>query len=448
MNLIYTIFMFVFAIGTLVAVHEFGHFWVARRLGVKVLKFSIGFGPSLYSWHGRDGTEYALSAIPLGGYVKMLGEHAGDTIDPADQHRAFDRKPVSRRFAIVAAGPVFNLLFAILAYAVVFMIGVPGLAPIIGEVAPNSLAARAGVLPGERVLAVNDEPIKSWQDLRMSLVNQAMSREPAELLIERSGERRVHTLQFAGLDKDQLNASFVEEALGLQPYLPIVVGQLQPGSPAERAGLQKGDRIVKVNGQVINTWSTFLSQVEANPGKPLTFIIDRDGREQPVTITPAPQVVKDRTVGRIGMSPASLPDSLQVLDQSGPIEGLGRGFRETVKLTSMTFEMLWQMAKGLVSTENLGGPIAIAQFAGQSAQGGVVTFLSFLAMISISLGVLNLLPIPVLDGGHLFFYVVEMIKGSPVSEAVMARAQQAGLFLLLLLMGFAFYNDITRLLNQ
>lgn len=448
MNFIYTVFMFIFAIGTLVAVHEFGHFWVARRLGVKVLKFSIGFGPSLYSWRGRDGTEYALSAIPLGGYVKMLGEHGGDEIDPAEQHRAFDRKPVSRRFAIVAAGPMFNLLFAILAYAVVFMIGVPGLAPIIGDVAPSSLAARAGVVSGERVLAVNDEAIKSWQDLRMSLVNQGMSREPAELLTERSGERRVHTLHFAGLDKDQLNASFVEKTLGLQPYLPIVVGQLQAGSPAERAGLQKGDRVVRVNGQAINTWSTFITQVEASPGKPLTFVIDRGGRELLVNITPERQVVKGRAVGRIGMSPASLPKSLQVLDQSGPIEGLGRGVRETFKITTMTFEMLWQMAKGLVSTENLGGPIAIAQFAGQSAQGGIVTFLSFLAMISISLGVLNLLPIPVLDGGHLFFYVVEMIKGSPVSEAVMARAQQAGLFLLLLLMGFAFYNDITRLLNQ
>lgn len=450
MDLLYTIFMFVLAIGILVAVHEFGHYWVARRLGVKVLKFSIGFGPSLYSWRrGRDDTEYAISAIPLGGYVKMLGERGDDDIPPEERHRAFDGKPVAHRFAIVAAGPIFNLLFAVLAYAVVYGIGVPGLAPVVGEVAPQSLAAQAGLQPGERIVAVDGNPVRSWQDLRMALVDRAMGRETVSLRTEQGGQAQTHVLSFARLSKDALNANLVEEAVGLAPYMPVVVGELQDGSAAAKAGLQPGDRVLAVGGKPINTWSTFIDQIQQSPNRPLEFRVQRGERQLALTVVPAAQVAKDgKAVGRIGMVPAPLPEHLQVLDRYGPLAAIGKGVKETINLSAMTLDMLWKMAKGLVSAENLGGPIAIAQFAGQSAHGGLVPFLAFLAMISISLGILNLLPIPVLDGGHLFFYLIEIVKGSPVSEAVMARAQQVGIFLLLLLMSFAFYNDITRLLNQ
>lgn len=449
MDILFKALMFVLAIGILVAVHEYGHYWVARRFGVKVLKFSIGFGPSLYSWRrGTDNTEYVIAAIPLGGYVKMLGEQPDEPVPVKDHHRSFDRKPPSQRFAIAFAGPAFNLIFAVLVYAVMYMIGVPGIAPVVGEVTPNSIAAKAGMRALERVIEVEGDPVDSWQDISMVLMARAIARENTTLVTSSNGRRHAYVLSFEGLKKDDVNASLIEKSVGISPYTPVVVGEILPNSAAAAAKLQKGDRIIAINDVPIHTWGRFVTSVQGSPNKPLRFQIERAGQAMQIGVTPAAEKQADgQVIGRIGMGPAPLVEQLLVTERSNPLEALWKGTTETARISAMTVSMLWQMLKGLVSTDNLGGPITIAQFAGDSASLGLVPFLSFLAMISISLGVLNLFPIPVLDGGHLLFCVVEMIKGSPVSAAIMARAQQVGVFLLVMLMSFAFYNDIVRLLK-
>lgn len=451
MHILGTLLAFVVAIGILVLVHESGHFGMAKWMGVKVLRFSIGFGPALVARRfGKDRTEYVIAALPLGGYVKMLGEEGGEVMAAEDRPRAFDALPPRKRFLIAAAGPAANLLFAVVAYAGVAWLGIPGLAPIIGDVRPGSLAAQAGLTPGERVTAVAGQSIHSWEDLRLDLIAAAVGRSATRIdIISAAGVRQSHSLPFGKLPADVIGPNFLSHAVGVEPYLPVRVGAVQPASPAQRAGLQVGDRILAVNGQRIGTWDTFLHLVESHAGQALQLqVATVSGQAQVLTVTPETvRNAQGRTIGRIGMALAPLPKDLIVIEHRGFITGLVYGAERTWQMSAMTVEMMLRMVQGFVSPDNISGPITIAEFAGQSAQAGLAPFLAFLGLVSISLGILNLLPIPVLDGGHLFFYTLEMIRGVPLSTSVMQKSQQIGIVLLMLLISFAFYNDIMRLLT-
>ncbi|WP_437556412.1 RIP metalloprotease RseP [Acidithiobacillus sulfuriphilus] len=451
MQILGTVLAFVVAIGILVLVHESGHFGMAKWMGVKVLRFSIGFGPALITRRfGKDRTEYVIAALPLGGYVKMLGEEGGEAVAAEDRPRAFDALPPGKRFLIALAGPAANLLFAVVAYAGVAWLGIPGLAPIIGDVRPDSLAAQAGLVPGERVAAVAGQRVHSWEDLRLDLIGAAMGRSATRIdIISAAGGRQSHWLPFGELPADAIGPAFLSHGVGIEPYLPVRVGAVQPGSPAQRAGLQAGDRILAANGQRIGTWETFLRLVEAHPGQALLLqVATVSGRTRALTVIPeGVRNAQGKTVGRIGIALAPVPKDLIVIHHRGFLSGLVYGAERTWQMSAMTAEMMLRMVQGFISPDNISGPITIAEFAGQSAQAGLAPFLAFLGLVSISLGILNLLPIPILDGGHLFFYTLEMIRGVPLSTSVMQKSQQIGIVLLMMLMSLAFYNDIMRLLT-
>ena len=451
MQILETIGAFILAIGILVLIHESGHFAVAKLMGIKILKFSIGFGPTLISrrW-GRDQTEYVIAALPLGGYVKMLGEQGGEPVPAEDSKRAFDNLAPGKRFLIALAGPMANLLFAIVAYAGVAWLGIPGLAPIVGLVQDHSLAAQAQLHPGERITMLDGRPVYTWEDMRMGLLSAAVARTPVTLQTMRSdGAQMTHVLSLQTLTTDTVGPDFISKVIGMEPYLPAVIGAVEPHSPAQLAGLRAGDRIVAMNGHPIPSWESLARHVESHPDKVIQLrYLTAQGLAKAVSLTPQMFLDKGgKPVGRIGVIMAPLPKNLIVLRERGPLEGLIYGVRTTWQMSLMTVEMIVRMVQGFVSPDNISGPIAIAEFAGQSAQAGLVPFLSFLGLISISLGVLNLLPIPILDGGHLVFYAVEMVRGKPLPAAVVQKAQQIGIVLLLMLMSFAFYNDIMRLLT-
>ena len=451
MQILETIGAFILAIGILVLIHESGHFAVAKLMGIKVLKFSVGFGPTLISrrW-GRDQTEYVIAALPLGGYVKMLGEQGGEPVPAEDSKRAFDNLAPGKRFLIALAGPMANLLFAIVAYAGVAWLGIPGLAPIVGLVQDHSLAAQAQLHPGERITMLDGRPVYTWEDMRMGLLSAAVARTPVTLQTMRSdGAQVTHVLSLQTLTADTVGPDFVSKVIGMEPYLPTVIGAVEPHSPAQLAGLRAGDRIVAMDGHPIPSWESLARHVESHPDKVIQLrYLTAQGLAKAVSLTP--QMFLDKAgkpVGRIGIIMAPLPKNLIVLRERGPLEGLIYGVRTTWQMSRMTVEMIMRMVQGFVSPDNISGPLAIAEFAGQSAQAGLAPFLSFLGLISISLGVLNLLPIPILDGGHLVFYAVEMVRGKALPAVVVQKAQQIGIVLLLMLMSFAFYNDIMRLLT-
>ncbi|MFA7494748.1 MAG: RIP metalloprotease RseP [Acidithiobacillus sp.] len=451
MHILETIGAFILAIGILVLIHESGHFMVAKSMGVKILRFSIGFGPAVVSrrW-GKDQTEYVIAALPLGGYVKMLGEQSDEPVNPEDQERTFDRLAPSKRFLIALAGPVANLLFAIVAYAGVAWLGIPGLAPIVGLVQDHSLAAQAQLQPGERIVQLNNQPVYTWEDMRMGLLSAAIARTPAVLETRNpQGQLAKHVLPLQSLKADSVGPDFLGKVVGMEPYLPATVGAVAANSPASRAGLSAGDRIVAVDQHPIPSWEGLAKHIESHPDKPvqLSFVTPEGVHKSAQVI---PQMFLDKSgkpIGRIGIVMAPLPKDLIVLRQRGPLDGLAYGARTTGQMSWMTLDMMWGMIQGFVSPDNISGPISIAEYAGQSAQAGLAPFLSFLALVSISLGILNLLPIPILDGGHLVFYAVEMLRGKPLSPAVVQKSQQIGIVLLLMLMSFAFYNDIMRLLT-
>ncbi|PKY10242.1 RIP metalloprotease RseP [Acidithiobacillus marinus] len=450
MQVLETIAAFILAIGILVLIHESGHFWVAKFMGVKVLKFSIGFGPALISrrW-GKDHTEYVIAALPLGGYVKMLGEQSGEEIPPEDGHRTFDALAPGRRFLIALAGPMANLLFAVIAYAGVAWIGIPGLAPIIGLVSDHSLAAQAHLQPGQRITALNGQKVYTWEDMRTGLLSAAIARVPAHLQTNNQGKVTTHTLPLQSLKADSVGPDFLEKVIGMAPYLPATVGAVEPKTPAAAVGLVPGDRIIRVNHHPVPSWESLARQIESHPDKVLELTY-RSTHGVSKTVQIKPQMFLDKAgkaIGRIGIVMAPLPPDLIVTRHRGPAEGLLYGLHSIWQMSWMTVEMIVRMIQGFVSPDNISGPIAIAEYAGQSAQAGVAPFLSFLALVSISLGILNLLPIPILDGGHLVFYALEMLRGKPLSPAVVQKAQQIGIVLLLMLMSFAFYNDITRLMT-
>ena len=450
LDLAQSVFSFLFAIVVLVTVHEFGHFWVARKLGVKVLRFSVGFGKPLWMRRGADGTEYAIAAIPLGGYVRMFGEK-DDGVDDTNRHLAFNHKPLAARAAIVAAGPALNFVFAIAAFWLIYTVGVPGIAAVIGGVAEGSAAARAGMKPDERITHVNTVDTPSWTAVNSALLDAALSDERITIDTRAaSGAAGRYQLTFtdrAGL----LDDNGVVANLGLRPWRPPVwIGETTPDGPAARAGLRPGDRVISADGRTIDNWSQWVGHIRARPGLPIVLEVERaDGRVR-LQVTPDAVIADGRTIGRIGVR-GVIPDEVrrrhQVVTTYNPLQAAGRAVAETWDLSVLMLKMLGRMLTGEASPKNISGPVTIAQYAGLTAELGWLEFARFLALISVSLGVLNLLPIPMLDGGHLLYYCVEFLRGRPLSEQTLAVGQQIGVTLLFLLMGLAFYNDFHRLLG-
>jgi regulator of sigma E protease len=453
-----TLLAFVVAIALLVVFHEFGHYWVARRCGVKVLRFSLGFGNVIYSKRfANSDTEWVISAVPLGGYVKMLDERE-EEVAPEDLPYAFNRKPVLQRMAIVVAGPLANFLLAIVLYWGLFIHGVPGLKPTLGDVPQGTPAAIAQMQSGETILSINGETIPSWQELHWTLLNLVLKQGEVKVEAQSaSGAPLFHLLDISGLEAKDLDSEFLDK-LGLHLYQPVVlpvIGNVAEDSVAQRAGLQQGDHILRANGAAMQRWMDVVEVIRAHPEQAVQLEIRReDGQRGALTlqITVVPQAVAEsgKTVGKIGAGPKVDEAAWQAMFievSYGPLEALTQSLRKTWETSVISLEMLGKMVMGEVSMKNLSGPITIADYAGQSAKMGVVAYLSFLALISISLGVLNLLPIPLLDGGHLLYYVAELVKGSPASELAWEIGQKIGIALLGTLMVFAIYNDINRLVS-
>jgi regulator of sigma E protease len=453
MSLLNTVVAFIVALGVLIVVHEYGHYLVARLCGVKVLRFSVGFGRPLALWRrGRDRTEWVIAAIPFGGYVKMLDEREGP-VAPEELHRAFNRQSVWRRLAIVVAGPVFNLAFAVLVYAGLFMYGLPEARPVLGEPPPGTVAAAAGLHSEDTVRALEGGPVTTGQELRWRVLQAALQHESLRLEVQTGrGHLAEATLDLRGYPTDEVETDALER-VGLRLYRPPlepVIGQVVAGNPAERAGLAPGDRIVRAGEKRIDTWDALVAEIRAHPGTPLQLLVETEGKTRMVEITPESAASGEQRIGRIGAAPFVPPAHAQkmlITVRYGFAGSLGKALAKTWDISSFSLKMLGRMLMGQLSWKHLSGPVTIADFAGQSAQAGWISYLTFLALISISLGVLNLLPIPLLDGGHLMYYGIEIVKGSPVSERAMELGQRVGLALLLVMMAFAFYNDLNRILT-
>jgi regulator of sigma E protease len=449
MSLLTTVLAFLVTLGVLIVVHELGHYSVARACGVKVLRFSIGFGRPLARWvQGADRTEWVISALPLGGYVRMLDERDTDQppVAASDLGRAFNRQPVARRIAIVLAGPLANLLLAVAVYWGLAVTGVQEAPAVIAAPLPGTPAERAGLQRGDRIVAADGEALRSWADLNWQVLQQAVDRAPLDLTVQREGgdESRL-TLDLADLAQDDVEGNPMPK-IGLAPLAgPPRVGRVIAGGAAERAGLQAGDLIVGVGGVATRSTSELIATIKAAPGQPLQLAVERGAAALELTVVPAAVTPADGPpIGRIG---AELGDRVQtVVVRYGPFEALSLAVSRTVDTVVFSLRMLYKMIVGEASLKNLSGPVTIADYAGKTASAGLTAFLSFLALVSISLGVLNLLPVPLLDGGHLLYYLIEIVKGSPVSERVMDWGQRAGAAMLVMLTALALFNDLTRLL--
>ncbi len=453
LQILQTLLAFIGALGLLVTIHEYGHYQVARSLGVRILRFSVGFGPALWSRRlGVDQTEFVIAAIPLGGYVKMLDEREGP-VDPAELHRAFNTQHVWRRIAVVVAGPLANLVLAFCLYWLMFMTGVSGPKPFIGEVKAGGFAAVAGLQAGDEIIAVDGHPTAIWDNVLNTAIEAILDARRVELTTRhQDGTTRISTLDLATLSVDDLSGGMFFDKLGFKPQrprLPARIGKLVPGGAAEQAGLHPGDLLLTLNGEAIEDWSVWVERIRANAGKPLQIGLTRDGL--PLTLSIVPHSASDggKLVGRIGAEVA-IPDEaasgvVMGVERFGPLEAIRPAAERTgaVALTSLKF--MHRMLVGEASTHNLSGPISIAQFAGASARLGFSRFLEFMALVSVSLGIMNLLPVPVLDGGHLMYYLVEAIMRRPLPERVQAYGQHLGLMVLMSLMGLALYNDILRI---
>ena len=458
MTLLQAILAFLLAIGALITVHEFGHYWVARRCGVRILRFSIGFGRPLWRRRfGPDDAELVVAMIPLGGYVKMLdGREEG--LPSEERPRCFGSKSLAQRSAIVLAGPLFNFLFAIAAYTLLYLVGETGLRPLVDEVAAESPAAQAGFLSGDEITAVNGRKTPTWKAVANVLVVGVVEGESMPVEVRPPGadqSPRELELDLAAIDIDKLAEQSLLTLLGIEPVrpaAPAVVGELLSAGAAARDGLKEGDRIVAANGEPVEDWPHWVQIVQASPGAALAVEVKREGQTIPLTLTPAAREDESgETLGYIGAAPdlSEAPTSprLAVVESYPLHTALAKGVAKTAEMSVLTLSLLAKMVMGDVSTQNLSGPIRIAQYAGETARLGPATFLTFLALISISLGVLNLLPIPMLDGGHLLYFLVEFFKGSPVSDAAQLIGLKVGMALLLCLIGFALYNDVLQLLK-
>jgi regulator of sigma E protease len=455
-SILYSVAAFIVAIGILVTIHEFGHFWVARKMGVKVLRFSVGFGKPLWKkTMGPDQTEYVLACIPLGGYVKMLDEREG-VVAENELDRTFNRKSVWRRFAIVAAGPMFNFLFAIAAYSLIYMMGIVGVKPVIGDVSSPSPAYSAGIRAQDTILSVNGIKTPSWQKARFTLLEESVGAESIVIEVERADfqieKAIVDISQLQLLKKEQIDLIGELGFSAWRPNIPPVIDEVVAGGAAEAAGLMANDKIVMLAGEMIPNVHRWVELIRANPEQSLDLVVLRDARQVSLKITPKIRTVKDESYGFIGvMNRIEIPDDVRqkmaVIERYGPIEALGESIDKTWRMSWLTLKVLGKLVVGEASVKNLSGPITIARYAGISARVGFEQFITFLAIISISLGVLNLLPIPILDGGHLFYYLIEMLKGSPVSETTEVVGQKIGVMLLFGLMSIAIFNDLLRLVG-
>jgi len=441
-----SLFFFLVALALLIVIHEYGHFWVARKCGVKVLRFSVGFGKPLWRKIGNDGTEYVLAPIPLGGYVKMLDEREGDVAE-AEREQAFNRQSLAKRVAIVAAGPAANLLFAVFAYWLLFVTGIPGIKPLIGDIAADSYAAESGLVAGDEILQVEKRTTPTWNAAFKALLANAEQGGNAEVKVNSGGTEFIYTLQVPQTSIEQSGQLLTTLGITpLRPELKPILGKIVVGDPADLAGLQSGDKLLTADGVDITSWAGWVEKIQQSAEKQIAITVEREGTLQNLTLTP--QSTENGT-GRIGAGVdtdySELPAEMMSEVQYGPVVAVKQAVIQTWLFASTTLKSLFGMVTGEVSTKNLGGPISIAQIAGSSAEQGIVTFISFLAMISITLGVLNLLPIPMLDGGHLAMFLIEAVRGKPISEQAQIKGQRIGLFLLLMLMFTAFFNDLTRL---
>lgn len=450
MSALYMVVGLIVALGVLVTFHEFGHFWVARRCGVKVLRFSVGFGTPLVRWHDRQGTEFVVAAIPLGGYVKMLDEREGDV--PAELlDRAFNRKTVFQRIAIVAAGPIANFLLAILFFWVLAMLGSQQIKPIIGSVVADSPAAQAGLAAGQEVVAVDGEAVDGWSGVNLQLVRRLGETGELSVSVLEQGSTvpAVHQVSIKSWLKSEDNPDPIG-GLGIQPWRPAVapvIAELDEKGPAKAAGLKIGDRIVSLDAQSVTDWQEVVSRIRAMPDGKVTLGIERAGQREALALTLAAKGEGKARTGYLGAGVAGgqwPPEMLREVSY-GPVAAVGQALSRTWSMSLLTLDSLKKMVVGQLSVKNLSGPITIAKVAGASAQSGVGDFLHFLAYLSISLGVLNLLPIPVLDGGHLLFYMVEWVRGRPLSERVQAWGMQIGISLVVGVMLLALVNDLSRL---
>jgi regulator of sigma E protease len=444
---------FAVLLGGLIVVHELGHYLVARWCGVKVLRFSLGFGPVLWSRRcGRDATEWVIAAFPLGGYVRMLDEREAPVAEE-ELARAFNRQSVGKRSAIVAAGPLANFLLAIFLYWGIFWHGSEEMLPVLGTPPAMTAAATGGFANGDRVVAVDGEEVKTWQDFRWILMREALRRERVTVAVtSHDGGARARELALTDAPGDGWQGDAIER-LGVvyyQPFAPAIVGSVIGGEAGAQAGLQVGDRVLNINGQEIASFRDLVLAVRAAPGQVLDFTVEREGARLHLTVRPHPETVAGQRIGRIGVgvSEALLDQTpLQAEVSYGLFAAGAKALREAWDKSVFSLEMLGRMVTGEVSWRNLSGPVTIADYAGRSARLGVIYYLKFMALVSISLGVLNLLPVPVLDGGHLMYHILEVIKRGPLSERAMEVGQRIGLSFLLLLMAFAFFNDISRLFS-
>jgi regulator of sigma E protease len=446
---------FLVAISILVAVHEFGHYWVAKKLGFKVLRFSIGFGKPLLTRVGKDAdrTEYCLAAIPLGGYVKLLDEREGD-VAPEDLHRSFTRRPISHRVAVLLAGPAMNLLFAALLYAILAMVGTETVKPVVGQVRLDSPAAAAGLQRGDQIVRVGQRNVADTEELQIALIRQFTDDGLIPLRVRRDGSERALTLRVTDDRRALTEPGKLLPGLGFDLATwnaATTINSVPADSAGARAGLQAGDRLLAVDGRPIANVSEFVAMVSGAANRDISIEVERHGERLRIVAAVPRVTVEGRAIGRLGISlkegPAVWPPGLLETHRLGPIDALASGVAKTWEMSALTVQMLWRMLTGQVSPKNISGVVSIAEFAGISASLGVTAYMAFLAIISVSLGVLNLMPVPLLDGGQVVYQAVEAIKGSPISERTQLFGQQVGIALLVVLMSLAFYNDISRHLN-
>lgn len=452
------ILTFIVAIGILVAVHEFGHFWVARKLGIRVLRFSIGFGKPLWQrTAGKDPVEYVVAAIPLGGYVKLLDEREGN-VPAAEAHRAFNRQPVWKRIAVLLAGPAFNLIFAVAVYWVLFLAGVPSLKPIVGEVEEGSIAARAGLQYEDLIVAVEGKKVATLEGATLAIIDDLINDGSIDLRVrDINGDEREIALHTGDQRRALTDAERLLPGLGFdywRPRLPAIVEAVLPDSAAAKAGLRAGDEILKFNDQSIEDFAQLVKLVEPSAHRDVTLEVRRAGDTLQVPLTVGEQTIGDRKVGLIGIQPVNTPldsgrsvQEMLGLEKYGPVESISHAAAKTWETSLFTLRIVGRIVTGDVSLKNISGPVRIAETTGFAARQGWRVFLSTLALISISLGVLNLLPIPILDGGQVVYQLAELVKGGPVSERAQLLGQQIGIAMLLLMMSLAFYNDIARHIN-
>ncbi len=471
-EIIFAVLAFIVAIGVLVSVHEYGHFWVARKLGFKVLRFSVGFGSPLLRWQGRPvkypagtveggdsdgviesaGPEYWLSSIPLGGYVKLLDEREGP-VPLAEQHLAFNRRPISHRIAVLIAGPGFNFLFAIFAYWLMFVSGVPGTKAIVGTIATGSVAEQVGMMPNDEILTIGGRATPTWEAAVLAILDELLRDGLIDMTVQNGqGASRALELDVQGREAELTEPEALWIGLGFEPgpILPPVMDEISDGGTAEQAGFISGDKVLSVEGEKISSWFSWVEYVRERPGETVMVVIERNGYQRSMELTIGSAQDGDQSIGRIGAGmdadlAQKIYDQAMVEQRFGLLEALPKGVTKTWDMSVLTVRMLARMFTGDVSVRNISGPLNIATIARDSARAGFTAFLGFMAIVSISLGILNLLPVPLLDGGQIVYQLVELVKGSPVSEHAMLIGQQVGIFLMFILMSFAFYNDLTRM---